>query len=363
LNEQRFEGIVPAQAGPTELRETELFAQGAEPPSLLRHVFLGPDGLRPGWGILLFVVLFYGLAQVSFYAAVHTHLLPHHQPTTSGAKEAIKPQPARFMLVVEALMAFSTLAATWVMGKIERRPFGSYGFGGGRKATFFTTGFLWGVGFLALLVGALWKMELLAFDGRLLFGGDVVKYGLVWLAGFVLVGVFEESLMRGYLQITLARGLASLYAMAFQATPTARARAVGFWVAAVLISFLFGASHGSNPGESPIGLVSAGLIGLVFCLTLWRTGSLWWALGFHAAWDWAQSFVFGVADSGTMVEFHLMGTHPVGKVLLSGGATGPEGSELILVVLALVTGVVVWTLPAARRGDSLRLPASGNRSM
>ena len=94
------------------------------------------------------------------------------------------------------------------------------------------------------------------------------------------------------------------------------------------------------------------LLGMVFCLTLWRTGSLWWALGFHAAWDWAQSFVFGVADSGTMVEFHLMGTHPVGKVLLSGGATGPEGSELILVVLALVTGVVVWTLRV-----------SGDRSM
>jgi hypothetical protein len=132
-------------------------------------------------------------------------------------------------------------------------------------------------------------------------------------------------------------------------------------VAAVFLSFLFGASHGSNAGESPIGLVSAGLIGLVFCLTLWRTGSLWWALGFHAAWDWAQSFVFGVADSGTMVQFHLMGTHPVGKVLLSGGATGPEGSELILVVVALVTGVVVWTLPTRREPGALLLPPSGER--
>ncbi len=129
---------------------------------------------------------------------------------------------------------------------------------------------------------------------------------------------------------------------------------MGFWTAAVLVSFLFGASHGSNPGESPLGLVSAGLIGMVFCLTLWRTGSLWWALGFHAAWDWAQSFVFGVADSGTMVQFHLLGTHPLGKVLLSGGATGPEGSELILGVMVLMTGVVVWTLPVARgRGDAL----------
>jgi uncharacterized protein len=355
LSEQRIDAIVPVDAGSMGLMETELFRQETEPPSLVRHVFFGPDGLRPGWGLLLFVVLLYGLVQVSFYTAVHTHLLPQHRPTTVDGAGGVKPESAGFMLVVEALLAFSTLTATWVMGKIERRPFGSYGFGGGRRAVFFTTGFMWGVGFLALLVGALWKMGLLAFDGRLLFGAEVVRYGLVWLVGFVLVGVFEESLLRGYFQITLARGLASLYAMAFQATPTARAKVVGFWVAAVFLSFLFGASHGNNPGESPIGLVSAGLIGLVFCLTLWRTGSLWWALGFHAAWDWAQSFVFGVADSGTMVEFHLLRTHPVGKVLLSGGATGPEGSELVLLAMALVVGVVVWTLPAGR--GSLRLPA------
>jgi uncharacterized protein len=357
LSEQqlRVGGTEHEHAGPTKWMEKELFASPPEPPSLLRHVFFGPDGLRSGWGLLLFVVLFYALVQGSFYAAGYMHLLPH-RAIGSGA------QSPRFMITVEALMAFSTLAATWGMAKIEGRPFGSYGFGGGRRIVRFATGFLWGAGFLALLVGVLWRAGWMAFDGRLLFGVEGLRYGLVWFAGFVLVAVFEESLMRGYLQITLARGLANLYAMAFKATPTARARAVGFWAAAAAISFLFGASHGSNPGESPLGLVSAGLIGMVFCLTLWRTGSLWWALGFHAAWDWAQSFVFGVADSGTMVQFHLLGTHPVGKVLLSGGATGPEGSELILVAMALVTGVVLWTLPAARSGeDLLRLPARGER--
>jgi putative exporter of polyketide antibiotics len=53
----------------------------------------------------------------------------------------------------------------------------------------------------------------------------------------------------------------------------------------------------------------------------------------------------------------------VGKVLLSGGATGPEGSELILVVVALVVGVVIWTLPARREPGALLLPARGDRSM
>jgi len=107
------------------------------------------------------------------------------------------------------------------------------------------------------------------------------------------------------------------------------------------MSLFFGLGHSGNPGETPLGLAAAGLIGLIFCLTLWRTGSLWWALGFHASWDWAQSFLFGVADSGTMVQGHLFATHPTGKVLLSGGATGPEGSALILPLIVAITGVVM----------------------
>jgi hypothetical protein len=89
---------------------------------------------------------------------------------------------------------------------------------------------------------------------------------------------------------------------------------------------------------------------MVFCFSLWRTGSLWWAIGFHAAWDWSQSFLYGVADSGLMIQHHLLATHPVGKPVLSGGATGPEGSIFILVVLGLASAIIVGTLRPARQG-------------
>lgn len=74
--------------------------------------------------------------------------------------------------------------------------------------------------------------------------------------------------------------------------------------------------------------------------SLWRTESLWWAIGCHAAWDWAESFLFGTADSGLLTNHHLLASHPVGKPLLSGGLTGPEGSvwygvELIVTMLVI----------------------------
>jgi membrane protease YdiL (CAAX protease family) len=106
-----------------------------------------------------------------------------------------------------------------------------------------------------------------------------------------------------------------------------------------------------NPGESPIGLLSAGLAAMVFCLSLWRTGSLWWAIGFHAAWDWSQSFLYGVADSGIMVQHHLLATHPAGKPIFSGGTTGPEGSIFIVAVLALASLIIIFTLPRTSDGE------------
>jgi membrane protease YdiL (CAAX protease family) len=238
-----------------------------------------------------------------------------------------------------------TFIVTWIMSKIEGRPNSVYGLGGARPLARFLAGLAWGVTLLSLLVLILWKAGFLIIDSRLLFGSDVLRYGAIWLGGFLLVGLLEEYLTRGYLQYTLSRGLTGIYQWIFK---TRHSKALGFWTSAVIFSFLFGLGHGHNPGESPIGLLSAGLAAIVFCFSLWRTGSLWWAIGLHTSWDWAQSFLYGVADSGMMAQHHLLATHPVGRPILSGGATGPEGSIFCLVVLALIGIIIVYTLPRTR---------------
>jgi membrane protease YdiL (CAAX protease family) len=301
-------------------------------PSPIRYIFFGREGLRAGWGLLFMLALYTALGSIF---GLRFWWVPGQHAAPPPVAHAI---PWQNLLVGDGIAFFCVLAATWAMSRIEDRPIGHYGFGGKHRIAHFVQGFAWGLAFLSLLVAALWGAGLLVFDGRLLGPTPAIEYGALWLLGFLVVGLLEEYLTRGYLQFTLARGLASLYG---QFVGEKHKSALGFWTAAIVMSIAFGLGHGSNPGESPIGLVAAGLIGLIFCLTLWRTGSLWWALGFHASWDWAQSFLFGVADSGTMVQGHLFATHPVGKVLLSGGATGPEGSALILPLLLVLAGVVV----------------------
>jgi uncharacterized protein len=53
-----------------------------------------------------------------------------------------------------------------------------------------------------------------------------------------------------------------------------------------------------------------------------------------------------------MAQHHLLATHPAGKPVLSGGATGPEGSIFIIAILVLVSLIIVFTLPRASRGET-----------
>ena len=302
-------------------------------PRGVRWVFYGADGLRAGWSLLLFVAFTWALVWLS------KPLLRHLLPPRVHSKET----PLSAVLVGDGVTFAALALAAFFVSLVERRSFGKYGLGRLRLGQF-AWGLMLGAGLLSLLVIALKLSGLLAFDGQLLFYADAWRWGAAWFAGFLAVGFAEEFATRAFVQFTLARGLAGIAgALGVGERPR---RVLGFWATALFFSFIFGFGHKNNAGESPIGLLSAGLIGLVFAYSLWRTGSLWWAIGFHAAWDWAQSFVFGVADSGNMMQHHLMASHPQGSPLMSGGLTGPEGSAYVLVAIALTTLAVYVTLPS-----------------
>ncbi|HTX02718.1 MAG TPA: CPBP family intramembrane glutamic endopeptidase [Candidatus Acidoferrales bacterium] len=296
-------------------------------PSALRWIFVGSGGIRAGWSIAIFGAIV--AAEVLLGTAV-IRALDLHAPRGGQI-------PPIGMVVIELILFVAIAIPTFVMSRIEGRPFLSYGYSGPRKLSRLGWGMLAGFVALCALVGILALCRAIVFDGRTLSGPSIAGYGVAWAFAFLLVGISEESWLRGYLLFTLARGL-------------------NFFWASIILSIAFGAIHSSNPGESPIGLVGAACIGLVFCFSIWLTGSLYWAIGAHAAWDWAQSYFFGVADSGLRIGGHLFETHAAGSVYLSGGSTGPEGSILCpLIVLLIGLGLYrVWgRQPALRDKRSL----------
>jgi hypothetical protein len=300
---------------------------------VLRGLFFGREGLRALWGVLLFLFFFTALRHAVF--PIVLAVLPVAKPIGGG----IAP---RETYVFEFSVLLCVAIATCLMAVIERRPITAYGLSPRHWLGYVAAGLVSGLALLSLLVAVLRAAGLLVLDSRLLFGVSILGYGAIWLGGFLLVGVVEELISRGYLQFTLTRCLTPIYRWLFGAR---RPEACGFWSAALILSFAFGYGHRMNSGESPLGLLSAGLGGFLFCLSLWRTGSLWWAIGFHASWDWAQSFLYGVADSGLMVRGRLFTTHAAGRPWLSGGLTGPEGSVFLLPVIVAGAAIVLLTLP------------------
>jgi len=278
----------------------------------LRHLFVGRAGLRPGWGLFLFTLLLSGCVL----------LLQRFFPQLGNVRGVVPPGPA---LLREALIAALVLGASWVMGRIERRPVGSYGLSGPGSARNFAAGLGWGVALFSVLVGILVATGHLAFDGAALHGSAILGYGAAWMVVFFLVAFAEEALFRGYLQSTLARG-------------------IGFWPAAVCLSVSFGLIHLRSENEVFLGIAMAAMGGLVFSLCLKLSGSLWWGIGFHAAWDWAESFLFGTANSGYQMQGHWLSSRPLGDVHWSGGSVGPEGSLFIVPVLLTTSLVIALTL-------------------
>jgi membrane protease YdiL (CAAX protease family) len=280
-------------------------------------IFWGPDGLRAGWSILLFIAILAAL-MVPLQLIMHAVMVHRHMPPPTKTGEL---HPALFVMSEGALVLF-ILIATALMGKVEGHRLTFYGLTGADRLRQFVIGLLSGFAFLSLLVEILRATHHMTLAPAGLAAGMALKYALAWALCFMLVALAEELLLRGYLLFTLARGLR-------------------FWPAAILLALTFGGIHRGNPGESPIGLLSAALIALVFSLSLWRLGHLWWAIGFHASWDWSQSYLYGTPDSGLVSTGRLMTAHPSGSILLSGGATGPEGSAWILLIIALAA-LFVW---------------------
>ncbi len=268
--------------------------------ALLRNIFVGPDGIyaAPRW--LIYLVMAFLIFQVESWLVV----------SLQSRLNALW-----WRMIIEASMMLAAILPGFVMARIEDRPFGDFGLPArhafGRN---FWAGTLWGIGSLSILMLALRAMGAFEFGTLTLHGIRIWKFSGYYAVLFLFTGFFEDFLMRGYSQWVLTRGM-------------------NFWPAAALLSAGFGYVHSANPGESTAGLVAAGLIGFFLCLTLRRTGDLWWAIGFHMAWDWGESYLYSVPDSGAILPGHLLNSSLHGPEWLTGGSVGPEGSYLVFVVI------------------------------
>ena len=365
------ESIAIPIADPGQLQALPGSFPPAAPPEpaetrFLKKMLFGPKGLRVGWSVLLFLIMAFLVMVVLGLSTMLVMKFVLHIKT--GQFSALTAS------LQEGIQFVGLLTAAAISALIERRRILDYNLSGPSRVRHFITGFVLGFGMLSLLVGALYQGHWLQFGAVSLTGAAILQFGLLWGFAFLLTGLCEEGMVRCYMLFTLTRGVNYWWALgtvsffcltsfllhgngaggvylmaALGVVPCLllelrKAPSAGFWEAAWLTSTFFGWMHTTNKGETWIGIFSAAAIGFVFCVSVYLTRSAWWAIGFHAAWDWAQTYFYGTADSGLQPKGHFLSTSPIGDALWSGGTDGPEGSILILptVLLTLLLLVVFY---------------------
>jgi membrane protease YdiL (CAAX protease family) len=178
-------------------------------------------------------------------------------------------------------------------------------------------GALYGLGLGALLIGLAVAMLTLAGVAKVGPGGSLALAGLPGVA--ILSGAFEELVARG----VVLRNLENVFGSA---------------AAIVLSALLFAALHIGNPNATPLSIAALGIEGGIMLGAVYvATRSLWWTFGIHAAWNFTQTGLFGIADSGHAGQ-GLLRTELYGPAWLTGGAFGIEASVVSVVLCALVAG-------------------------
>jgi membrane protease YdiL (CAAX protease family) len=232
-------------------------------------------------------------------------------------------------LPIKGIMVFFVSLATWIVSRMEQRPLDDYGMPP-RQAfgARFWEGSGWGFAMLSAILLVLRVSGHFQIDSVALAGNAVFRWALAWGATFLAVSLSEELAFRGYWLFTMSRR-------------------VRFWPAALFLSAVFGVAHLGNQGENVLGILQVVATGLLFCLMIRRTGTLWFAIGFHAAWDWAETFFYGTPDSGLLGVGRFLNTSVRGPNWITGGAAGPEGSIFALVILLLCAMLIHFRFPKA----------------
>jgi CAAX protease family protein len=171
-----------------------------------------------------------------------------------------------------------------------------------------------GVGLICAIVACI----ALGGDLRLSVGAGPALAGLPGVA--VLAAMAEELIARG----VVLRNLENVFGSA---------------VALMLTAAMFGAMHLGNPHATALSTAAIGIEGGVMIAAVYfATRSLWWGIGLHMAWNFTQTTVFGIADSGHPGRGFLA-SEISGPEWLTGGMFGIEASLLSVVACSIVAAL------------------------
>lgn len=146
----------------------------------------------------------------------------------------------------------------------------------------------------------------------------------VLLGGFMIQGMYEEVICRGFLMVSMARK-----------NP--------LWLSVLLSAALFSLLHIMNNGFTVLPAVNLFLFGVFASLFMLKTGHIWGVGAIHAVWNFVQGCFYGFSVSGMPLSSGVFVFVNTDKLLINGGAFGPEGGLCVTAVCVFgIAAVMLW---------------------
>lgn len=116
------------------------------------------------------------------------------------------------------------------------------------------------------------------------------------------------------------------------------------WIAIVVNSLVFAGMHIFNPGIGILPLIQIMVVGVIFSLFVYYYNGLWIACAFHTAWNFTQSILFGLPNSGVVSAYSVFRLDAASATdgLFYSVDFGVEGSIGAVVILAAVLALIMW---------------------
>lgn len=183
---------------------------------------------------------------------------------------------------------------------------------------------------IGLLTGsAMFSVALLiAFlCGTVSYGGFVLNGRIIplllFLAFFIIQGMAEEVLTRGYFMVSIANRGSILLAV-------------------LTNSVFFALLHILNNGIDILPMVNIALFGVFASIYMLKTNSIWGVSAVHTSWNFVQGNIFGIRVSGTYTQVSLFSfEQKEAGTIINGGAFGMEGGLAVTAVLVLSTVILL----------------------
>lgn len=248
-----------------------------------------------------------------------------------SASMSVMEKPWIMLISLLATVA-TTLSCILYCRKIERRSWASMGFRKQGWLLRYLKGYAIGTAMLLLCALILWLMGKLDFA----FAQKIpVFYLLAFFVGFVIQGMSEEVLVRGYFMVSLNNRCHT-------------ALAVG------ISSVVFAMLHLFNPGISLLALLNLTLFGIFMAVYILRTDDLLGACAIHSAWNFAQGNLVGIRVSGTAQLPTVVIMNPIGEqALFHGGDFGLEGGLIVTFVTLAAIALTLFLPRKAQKTESV----------